>query len=172
METSAHTNSLTAHDAASIGSRLAAILIGGRLLSELPQVPLDMALLRYSDSLNGNAFMKLMESANNGRIMHIVLVPLLAVACLILWYKSEFVARTIVNGIGSDANTGRTDRNLVSGFVTAAGWIIIMYSLEAVARTISLFATSEAPQPIAQNLGGVLVLVLGVILIVTRSKQK
>lgn len=166
---SVNSSPITAHDVAVIGSRLAAILIGGRLLAALPQVPMDIAYLKQDSSLRNNVFDSLTGSTALGLGFHLVLIPLLGVACMVLWYKADFVARSIVQGTRPPVRRGSTGQDIVGAFVVVAGWIMLMYSIENVASFITHAFQREILPLLVSYAGTLLVFFMGLFLVAGRK---
>lgn len=164
---------MTALDFAYLGSRLIALLLGGRLIASLYQVPVNLYLLRNRSELTEpGAYRDMVAAFGQGATGQILLILLLGVACLAMWYKADWVARTVVGRLPSAGSGPR--RTPVAMACSIAGWILVGLSLEGVARVVEYrFApplTSEGTW--IGDVAPFLVLAVGILLVVGADRIK
>ena len=163
MNSESPVTAATAFDVARIGARLAAILLIGRFIAAFPMVPMQLEILRSDGS--GGPFL-----SKSGAIAGLVTLVLLAVAIVFLWTCADRVARWLVGGLNGAGDNEHDERSMADALAAAAGWIMILYSLDGVAFALTRLLSEEAPPRLLDHVGSFVAFLIGLALVIARGR--
>ncbi|MBX7135664.1 MAG: hypothetical protein K1X67_23600 [Fimbriimonadaceae bacterium] len=163
MDSESPATAATAFDIARIGARLAAVLLIGRFIAAFPMVPMQLEILRAEGP--GTPFL-----SKSGAIAGLVTLVLLAATMVFLWTCADRVAGCLVGGIRAGDDVEHDERSLADALAAAAGWIMILFSLDGLAFGITRLLSEEAAPRLLDQAGSFVAFLLGLALVIARGR--